>query len=74
VIAQGIHYMKEPIECDGVLQTAVAAFLSTPPEHPSAEGCLLLVNRLMATYTDHRARLLPDNGLFSWEVYLPAAS
>ena len=73
VIAQGIHYLKEPIECDGVLQTAVDAFLDLPPEHPSQENCVTLVNRLMATYTDHRARLLQEGELYTWEVYQPAA-
>ena len=73
VIAQGIHYLEEPIECDGVLQKAVDAFLSVPSERPSADNCVLLVNQLMATYTDFRARLLHEGELFTWEVYLPAA-
>jgi hypothetical protein len=73
VIAQGIHYLEEPIECEGVLQEAVDAFLAIPPEHPSAENCVLLVNLLMATYTDYRARLLHEGELFTWEVFLPVA-
>jgi hypothetical protein len=71
VIAQGIHYLEEPIECDGVLQKAVDAFLSVPAETPTADNCVLLVNLLMATYTDFRARLLHEGELFTWEVYLP---
>jgi len=73
VIAQAVHYLKEPIECEGVLKSAVDAFLSVSPEHPSAEGCTSLVNRLMATYTDQRARLVNDGDYFVWGVYQPAA-
>jgi len=74
VIAQNIHFLEAPIECDGVLQTAVDAFLSLPPEEPSAESCVLLVNQLMATYTDYRARLLHEGELYTWEIYQPAAA
>jgi hypothetical protein len=73
VVAQGIHFLDEPIECEGVLRTAVDAFLAVPPEQPSAENCLHLVNLLMGTYTDFRARLLQEGELFSWEVYGPDA-
>ena len=73
VIAQSIHFLGEPIECDGVLQTAVDAFLALPPDQPSAENCVLLVNLLMATYTDYRARLLHEGELFTWEIYRPDA-
>jgi hypothetical protein len=74
VIAQSIHFLGEPIECDGVLQTAVDAFLALPPEQPTAENCVLLVNLLMATYTDYRARLLHEGELFTWEIYRPGAA
>jgi len=73
LIAQAIHYLDEPIDCGGVLKVAVDAFLSVPPEKPTAENCVLLVNRLMATYTDQRARLLHDGEFHVWEVYRPAA-
>ena len=73
LIAQGIHYLEEPIDCSGVLKVAVDAFLSVPPEKPSAENCVALVNLLMATYTEQRARLLRDDGFYLWEVYQPAA-
>jgi len=73
LIAQGIQYLQEPIECGGVLKIAVDAFLSVPPEKPSAENCVLLVNRLMATYTDQRARLVNDGAYHVWDVYQPAA-
>lgn len=70
LIAQGIHYLKEPIECGGVLKTVVDAFLSVSPENPDAENCVALVNRLMATYTNYRARLVLDDGYHVWDVYL----
>ncbi len=72
LIAQAILYLDEPIDCDGVLKEIVDAFLSVPPENPSAENCILLVNRLMAAYTDQRARLIPDGDFLVWNVYQPA--
>jgi hypothetical protein len=71
VIAQAIHYLKEPIDCGGVLQTAVDAFLSTPPDKPSYEACCTLVNTLMSTYTEQRARQIFDGEFDVWEVYRP---
>lgn len=73
LIAQAVHYLNEPIDCGGVLKNVVDAFLSVPPERPSAENLILLVNRLMATYTDQRARLVSDDGYDVWEVYQPPA-
>jgi hypothetical protein len=72
VIAQSIHYLEEPIDCDGVLKKIVDAFLSVPPEKPSADNCVLLVNLLMATYTDQRASLINDGEFFVWHIQ-PAA-
>lgn len=72
LIAQAIHYLEEPIDCGGVLKVAVDAFLSVPPEKPTAENCVLLVNLLMATYTEQRARLVHDGEFHVWEVYRPA--
>ena len=71
IISQGIHYLKEPIVCEGVLKVAVDAFLSVPPDKPSAENCVLLVNRLMATYTENRARLVQDGESCAWELCQP---
>lgn len=71
LIAQAIRYLDEPIDCGGVLKSAVDAFLSVPPEKPTVENCVLLVNRLMATYTDQHARLVNDGAFFVWEVYQP---
>jgi hypothetical protein len=53
-----------------VLKTVVDAFLSVSPENPDAENCVALVNRLMATYTNYRARLVLDDGYHVWDVYL----
>lgn len=71
LIAEAIHYLEEPIECSGVLKNVVDAFLSVPPDKPSADNCITLVNCLMATYTDHRARLTTEDGYHVWQVYLP---
>ena len=71
IIAQGIHYLKEPIVCEGVLKVAVDAFLSVPPEKPTAENCVILVNRLMATYTDRQARFVQDGECCFWELFEP---
>lgn len=74
LIAQGIHYLDEPFECVGLLKTIVDAFLTMPPDQPSAENCLQLVNRLMATYTDHRARLVFDGEFHVWDVEASAGA
>lgn len=71
IIAQGIHHLKEPIQCEGTLKVAVDAFLSVPPENPSAENCVLLVNRLMATYSDKQARFVRDGENYAWELFQP---
>lgn len=68
VIAQAIHHLDAPIDCEGVLQSAVSAFLAVPPEKPSLKGCINLVNALMATYTHQRARLIMDEGHYLWQV------
>jgi len=74
IIAQAIRYLDEPIDCDGVLQAIVDAFLAVPPDQPSEENCVLLVNSLLAAYTDLRARLVPDVDYSVWEVYQAEAA
>ncbi len=69
IIAQAIHYLDEPIDCGGVLKVVVDAFLSVPPDQPTIENAVCLVNRLLATYTDQRARLVPGGELDAWELY-----
>jgi hypothetical protein len=69
IIAQSIRYLKEPIDCGGVLQIAVDAFLSSPPDQPTIDNCVVLINRLLATYTDQRVRLVPDGEFEVWELY-----
>lgn len=69
VVAQAIHYLKEPIVCEGPLKMPVDAFLAIPPEKPSMENCVLLVNGLMATYTEYRARLVLDGQYHVWDIY-----
>jgi len=72
IIAQAIHYTHEPIDCGGVLKQIVDAFLSVPPDKPSGENCVLLVNRLLSTYSDQRACLVPDDGCLVWKMVLPS--
>jgi len=70
-IAQAIHFLHEPIDCGGVLQDAVQAMLDTPPDQPSAEACVSLVNKFLASATPKRARLINDGEFDLWELYLP---
>lgn len=71
IVAEAIVYLNEPIDCDGVLKSIVDTFLSMPPDQPSEENCVLLVNRLMSAYSDMRARLVPDESFSVWEMYQP---
>lgn len=68
VLARAIRYLDEPTECGGGPQTAVEAFLAVAAEKPSAQACVWLVNRLMATYSHQRAGLTQMEGHFVWEV------
>ncbi len=70
IIAQAIRYLDEPIDCGGVLKVAVDAFLSVPPDKPSIDRCVLLINRLLSTYTVQRVRFVDTGESNSWEVYL----
>lgn len=72
LIAQAVNYLGEPIECGGPLKDLVDAFLSVAPEAPSAEQLELLINKLMATYSEQRVRLVPDEGHLVWRVEEPA--
>jgi hypothetical protein len=68
LIAQAVHYLGEPIECGGPLQDLVEAFLSTPPDEPSAENLTRLINKLMATYSEQRVQLVPEAELMVWDI------
>jgi len=72
LIAQAVHYLDEPLECGGVLNDLVGAFLSVPPEAPSADGLQLLVNKIMASYSQERAQLTPEAGHLVWDLVEPA--
>jgi hypothetical protein len=74
IIAEAILYYKEPIDCDGPLKNIVEAFLSIPPDKPSEEAGVLLINKLLATYTDLRARLVPEGDISVWEIYQQGAA
>jgi hypothetical protein len=69
LIAQAVKYLDEPVDCGGVLKVAVDAFLSTPPDEPSLANCVLLINKLLATYTEQRVRFVEAGETSSWELY-----
>jgi len=73
LIAQAKRYLNEPIECGGPLKQLVDAFLSVPPESPSAENLELLVNKLMAAYSEQRALLVAEEGNLVWQIAEEAA-
>lgn len=68
LIAQAKRYLDEPIDCGGPLKDLVDAFLSVPPEAPSAENLTLLINKLMATYSEERVRLVPEADALVWNI------
>lgn len=74
IVAQAIKYLKEPIDCGGVLKEAVDTFLAISPERPTKSACVKLINCLMATYTTMRARLVDEDGVDVWDVYEPEAA
>lgn len=71
LIAQAVHYLDEPLECGGVLKDLVDAFLSVPPDAPSADRLQLLVNKIMASYTQERVQLVPEDGRLVWDLVEP---
>lgn len=74
VVAQAVHYLDEPIDCGGVLKSAVDAFLAAPPEQPSLDACAALTNRLLETYAEERVRFNDAGELSAWEVLRPEAA
>jgi hypothetical protein len=68
MIAQARKYLREPVDCGGLLGKAVDAFLSVPPEKPSDRSYELLVNRLLAVYSQLRGRLVNRDGVEAFEV------
>jgi len=71
VIAQTIHFCREGIDCAGILNDAVQAFLDTPPDRPSVDAVVTLLNRLLSFATEKRARLVSDGEYDIWELYRP---
>jgi hypothetical protein len=74
LIAQAIHYLDEPIDCGGPLKLAVDSFLAIPPDKPSLDNCVQLVNKLLETYTDQRVRFREAGDNSSWEMFPAAAT
>lgn len=71
VIAQTINFCREGIDCAGILDDAVKSFLDTPPDNPSVEAVISLLNRILSFVTDKRARLVNDGGSDIWELVSP---
>jgi len=74
LIAQSIRYLEEPIDCGGILKTAVDAFLDVPPEKPAVEALIHLINSLMLLYTLQQVRLTCNDGYHLWEVLEPGGT
>lgn len=48
ITAQSKKYLNAPVQCSGILDAAVQAFLEVPPEQPSLDKILGLFNSLLA--------------------------
>lgn len=62
IAAQSKRYLKAPVECTGFLDTAVQALLAVPPEKPSPEKLLALVNSLLSLVSPFQCRLAKSEG------------
>ncbi len=69
IIAQSIKYLKAPVECSGLLDSAVQAFLEVPPEKPSLRKFEDLINALLSLGTNLHCRHVNINGLDVLEFY-----
>lgn len=62
IAAQAITYLKAPVNCDGFLEAAVQTFLAVPPDVPSVEKLVALINGLLALGAPYRCRLISNQG------------
>src|SRR6185369_4476438 len=69
IIAQSIKYLKAPVECAGILDSAVKAFLAVPPEKPSLRKIEDLINALLSLGTTLRCRHINCEGQDVLEFY-----
>lgn len=69
IIAQSIKYLKEPVECSGLLGSAVKAFLAVPPEKPSVRKIEDLINSLLSLGSPFQCRHVDSGGPDVLEFY-----
>ncbi len=69
IIAQSIKYNKAQVECSGILDSAVKAFLAIPPEKPTVRKFEDLVNALLSLGSPFRCRLVNSQGQDVMEFY-----
>lgn len=62
IVAQAITYLKEPVDCGGILDEAVKGFLAAPPEKPSAQSYEKLANRLLLLNSTLQCRIASIEG------------
>jgi hypothetical protein len=69
IIAQSIKYLKMQVECSGILDSAVQAFLAVPPEKPSVRKIEELINLLLALGAPLRCRCVNSDGQDALEFF-----
>jgi len=62
ITAQSKKYLKAQVECSGFLDSAVQAFLSVPPDKPSAGKLVELINGLLSMGAPYRCRQVTSKG------------
>jgi len=61
IIAQAIKYLNVEDNCAGFLERTVRTLLEVPPENPSAEKIVLLINKLLELGAPLRCRLVVNS-------------
>lgn len=74
IVAQSIQYLHVTDNCSGFLKETVAAILAVPPENPSMEKMLQLINGLLELGAPLRCRKVFRDGRDQLEFYPPAKS
>jgi hypothetical protein len=72
ITAQSIRYLKAAVECSGILDSAVRAFLAVPPDKPSLGKIEELINTLLALGTALQCRHTNLEGQEVLEFYRAA--
>lgn len=72
IIAQSIKYLKVQVDCSGFLDTAVKAFLAVPPEKPSLQKMVNLINSLLSLGAPFQCRHMNSEGQDVLEFYRPS--